>query len=355
MFANATFKVDISQRVVATLVASAMLLATIGYHSVAQAANFEFISDTLSDSGLSAQPSHTIEFTVPTGSSIGAGDLITINFVGFSDVVTNVDLADITATVNGGAVTEGGYTESGTQFSFNGVTATGGDDIVVVVAAANITNPGSTGSYEIQITTPSDYGETEVAIVDVVEVTAAVDTSFTFIVEGLATSTTIGATTTTGSTTATVIAFGQLVAGVSELLGQRLNVITNAKNGFDVTVESDSDLASANGADIDSFSMGTDLSTPTAWSDPVTNISNENTWGHWGVTTEDNAGLFDDGEYIAVSSTTARSIFSHTGPADGSTVDMGETDVAYKIRISALQEAADDYNTTLTYIATPTF
>jgi hypothetical protein len=31
------------------------------------------------------------------------------------------------------------------------------------------------------------------------------------------------------------------------------------------------------------------------------------------------------------------------------------TEVGYKIEITPLQEAADDYTTTLTYIATPTF
>lgn len=366
MFANATPKVGISQRVVATLAASAMLLASIGYSSFAQAANFEFISDTVSDSAPSATPSHTIAFTVPTGSSIGPTDSITINFAGFS-TVNNVVLGDVTATVNGSPVTEGGFSQSSTQFSFNGVTATGGDDIVVVVASGNITNPAVLGSYEVQVTTPSDYGETEVAIVDTVLVTASVDTTFTFTVNGLATSTAINGETTTGSTTATAIDFGQILAGSgnAEVLGQRLNVTTNALNGFVVTVESDGNLQSANGADIDNFDEGALVSAPgTAWNSPVPNVAQENTWGHWGLTTNDaNLGSVDGyysntdfgaNEFIGAT-TSPREVFAHTGPSDGSTANIGQADVAYKVEITGLQEAADDYSAVLTYIATPTF
>lgn len=37
------------------------------------------------------------------------------------------------------------------------------------------------------------------------------------------------------------------------------------------------------------------------------------------------------------------------------TDDVGQTVVGFKIEVSSLQEAGDDYNTTLTYIATPSF
>jgi hypothetical protein len=63
---------------------------------------------------------------------------------------------------------------------------------------------------------------------------------------------------------------------------------------------------------------------------------------------------FGANEFIGVS-TTPRAIFAHDGPADGITTDVGSTTVAYKVEITALQEAADDYTATLTYIATPTF
>lgn len=372
MFAIPT-NVGISQRVVATLVACAVVLASVGVYSIAQAANLVSVSDTLTDSDLNVVSNHTIAFTIPTGSAgVAAGGTITVTFpAGFnfgSVVVGDIDLsiaaADQTLVAGAPGATDWGYTRSGQVITFTagasesaaatnaiiikiGTNATGGTN--------RITNPNAVGSVELYITAgTSDTGRTRVAIIDDVLVTAIVDTSFVFTISGTATSTAIDSATTTGSTTSQLIPYGRLVAGVPELLAQRLSVQTNARSGFNVTVQTTGTISSSNGADIDTFSNATDISTPTAWSSPTNNIANENTWGHWGVTTEDDVTLFDPGEYIAAS-TTPRSIFSHTGPADGTTTDVGLTDVGYKIQITPLQEAGDDYNTTLTYIATPTF
>lgn len=143
-------------------------------------------------------------------------------------------------------------------------------------------------------------------------------------------------------------------------MAQRLNVTTNAANGFVVTVEQDSNLLSSTGADIDGFSNGAYTNSPILWTAPTNTLLQENTYGHWGLTSNDsnlNAGEFTSGggnKWVAAS-TTPRLVFSHTGPADGTTQDFGLASVGYQIQISPLQEAADDYNTTLTYIATPTF
>lgn len=203
----------------------------------------------------------------------------------------------------------------------------------------------------------ADTGRTRVAILDNVDVTAIVNTSLTFTVSGLATSTAVNGTSTTGSTTANAIPFGVLNAGTIYTMGQRLNVTTNARNGFVVTVAQDQNLLSANNADIDGFIDGAYTNTPAAWVAPTNNISNENTWGHWGLTSEDvdlNGDEFGSALFVAAS-TTPRQIFAHTGPSDGTTANIGETDIGYQIQITPLQEAADDYNTILTYVATPTF
>ena len=127
---------------------------------------------------------------------------------------------------------------------------------------------------------------------------------------------------------------------------------------FVVTVQNSGNLLSSNGADIDGFIDGAYTNTPALWASPTNNIANENTWGHWGITSSDdiNTSEFSTGGTKFVSaSTTARQIFGHTGPADGTTANIGSTTVGYKIQITPLQEAADDYSTTLTYIATPVF
>jgi len=360
MFAKTT-NVGFAQRVVATLVACAVVMATYGFYSTAQAANLTFISDVLSDSNPSAQPSHTISFTVPEDSAILVGETISIDFeTGFTGIA-GVGSGDMTVTVDGGAAIDvsANFDSSGQIISFDGVAAAENEEVVVAINSGFITNPAVVQSYEIVVTADTDVGKTRVAIVDNVLVTAIVNTEFEFIVTGLATTSgAINGDDTTGSTSPTEIAFGQLVAGTPEVLGQQLNVTTNARNGFSVTVQTDGDLRSSTGAIIDNFLEGSDVAVAgTAFTAPVTDINDPTTWGHWGMTSNDTdlANDLDNASSYIAASTTPREIFSHSGPSDGTTQDIGEAKIAYQIEITSLQEAADDYQTTLTYVATPTF
>lgn len=378
MFANPT-NVGISQRVVATLVASAVLLTSIGFYSIAQAANLVNVSDTLSDSDLSAASNHTVLFTIPAGSAgVTTGQTITVTFpAGFNltgVVFTDLDLqtaaTDRTLVAGAPGAAQWGYVLAGQTITLTagtGITVSAGEVVEIQIGtnatfgttgANQIDNPASATSYELSITAgTADTGRTRVAIIDNVLVEAIVDTTFTFTITGVATSTVInGAPATTGSTSPTSIDFARIAANTDEVLGQRLNVTTNAAAGFTVTVAQDSNLQSANGSDIDSFTNGTNVNIPVGWTNPTNTISDENTWGHWGLTTDDdiNTNEFGSALYVAAS-TTPRAIFHHDGPADGTTVSIGSTSVAYRIRITPLQEAADDYNTTLTYVATPIF
>lgn len=380
MFANPT-KVGISQRVVATLVASAMVLWSVGVYTTAQAADLANISDTLSDSAPSATPSHTIQFDVPTGSvGIAPGDSIVVTFDSKDDGAGGQDFAggdisaaiadnsDLTTQVNGGGFSAPTFVSSDNDsFTISGVTAAADATVEIVVAAGAISNPTTIDSYEIEVSVgnaDADLGRTRVAIVNTVLVTAIVDTVFDFTITGLATSTLINGTSTTGSTSDTAINFGTLTAGGQYNLGQVLSVRSNARNGYVVTVESDGDLQSGNGAVIDNFQNGSDVSeTDTTWTSPTGDIGDDTTWGHWGLNSDDpdlnSLGTFYGSEFAAgefiAASTTPREVFHHDGPSDGVTTGIGTTSVNYRIEITPLQEAADDYNTTLTYIATPTF
>jgi hypothetical protein len=161
------------------------------------------------------------------------------------------------------------------------------------------------------------------------------------------------------NTTSVSLPFGTLAPNVSKTLGQDLTVQTNARNGYVVTVEQSQNLLSSTGADIDGFFDGTYLNTPGSWVAPTNSISDENTWGHWGLTSTDPSLLgagtdFAANQWVAAS-TTPRAIMAHSGPADGTTLGVGRATIGYQAQITALQEAGDDYSTTLTYIATPTF
>ncbi len=356
--------VGLTHRVVAMLVACAVVLWSIGVYT-AQAANLIEVSNTLTDSGPSALSGHFFSFEVPPLSTVASGDDYVITFdANFTDVSTVVS-GDLTVRLNGGApIAIANFAAAATTLTFDNVAATAGDVVTVEIASGVITNPGVVDSYEFLITVAngtSDTGRTRVAIVDYVTVSAVVNTTFDFVVAGLATSSAVNGTSTTGASTPTEIPFGVLDAGGIYTLAQELTVETNARNGFVVTVEQDGNLESSTGADIDGFSNGTYVNTPTAWSSPTNGLLLENEWGHWGLTSNDetlNGDEFDvagSGDLWVAASTTPRAIFAHTGPADGTTQNYGLARVGYQVEITALQEAGDDYTATLMYVATPTF
>ena len=350
----------------------------------AEAANVRLVSDTLSDSAPSVPSNHTISFVTPTG--VAPGESIVINFsngpfalgaVAFDDVDLTDDGTDLSIGAGCGGADEVGFSTTtntitlqfcpgdGASLPANGTTTIqiGTNATFGATGNAQLTNP-AVGSYEIDITAGSvDSGTTRVAIISPVVVTAAVDTSFTFTVAGVATGT-VNQEAITGSTSATSIPFGVLTQGSATTSAQQLSVSTNASYGFAVTVQVDQQLLSSTGADIDGFIDGAYTNTPVAWDPPTGTISDEDTWGHWGLTTEDSsltAALTDPfsasttGQLFVSASTTPVEVFRHNGPSDGTTPNIGRTRVGYKVEISPLQEAGNDYTATLTYVATPVF
>jgi hypothetical protein len=344
------------------LVACAVILGSIGVYTTAQAANLTNISNTLTDSGPGALSGHDIEFTIPTASSLANTQEVSITFPAGFTGVSSLVVGNVTVTVDEIADTATNFDSTGQVVSFDGIDAAAGQVVRIVIAPGVVTNP-TTGSYEflVELDNGVDSGRARVAIVEYVVVTAVVETTFSFVVTGLATSTSVNGETTTGATTPTTIPFGVLAANTPYSLGQQLSVLTNAANGFVVTVQQDGNLQSSTGADIDGFFDGTYENTPTAWAPPTNGLLLENEWGHWGITSNDstlNSNEFNvgsGGDRWVAASTTPRAIFAHNGPSDGTTQDVGLAQVAYKVEISPLQEAGDDYTTTLMYIATPTF
>ncbi|MEM9336227.1 MAG: hypothetical protein AAGA35_00015 [Patescibacteria group bacterium] len=364
---------------VAAILGLAILLWSFGFASLpfAEAANVTSFSNTLSDSAPSADANHTIEYVATSG--VAASETIVITLPTGDFDLTGVGEEDVDLLENGVAesvgtnwlVTVGTTPDTITLTSqgASGVIAAGATTTILIgLHATNdgspdtqIGNPSGTGSYTINVTSGSqDTGETRVAIVDTVTVTASVDTQFDFTVRGYGPSLSVNGDTTTGTTTPTAISFGQLSALTASTAAQRLDVVTNASNGFVVTVQVDQQLTSATGADINSFANGNNTDTPTSWSAPTGSFGSDNTYGHWGLASADATlgtgltDLFGDGEYVAAS-TTPVEVFRNNGPADGSTAGVGTTQVAYRAEITSLQEAGDDYTATLTYVATPVF
>jgi hypothetical protein len=325
---------------------------------------------------------HTIQFTTPTG--VANGSTVVLNFSNGPFVVGSVDHTDIdvattsdftlaancagseraSAAFSGTTLTVTFCAGDGGSIPANGTTTIeiGLNATSQVAGNAQLTNP-VVGSYQIPLTAgASDSGETRVAIVNTVLVTASVDTVFTFTVAGVAGGEAVNtADTTGGTTTASLIPFGILTADDASTTAQDLTVITNARSGFVVTVQTDQQLSSSNGAVIDGFANGNYNATPIAWTAPGATPSQEETYGHWGITSDDStvgANLFNvgsGGNRFVSASTTPVEIFNHNGPTDGTGNGEGITRVGYKIEVSALQEASEDYQATLTYVATPVF
>ncbi len=353
----------------------------------AKAAQLTSVSDTLSTSNLTTNAKHSIAFVatnaIMTGQTIKVGlDPATNNFVEAFSAATSSDIylgtstatgyAVVTSCTSGNQATAVGNYNNGSDenltFTICGaspnIIATGTPVQIIVGSTTRLwTNPSVAGSYRITLGgTNPNIGETRVAILPTVVVTASVNTSFTFTVSGLATSSSVGAITTTASSTATSLPFSTLASSTGAvIIGQTLQASTNARNGFSVTVQEDQPPTSSTGATIDLFANGATTSTPIACVAPSAQLDVPSTYGHFGVTSDDTdenstgANEFGNATLWAGNIDQPRVLFSHSGPADGATQNKGLVHVAYKIQVSDLQEAGADYTNTLTYVATPTF
>ena len=338
-----------------TLVVVFSMMTSYAYIPVVNAASLINVSDTLSTSAPSTLANHTVEFT--TGIALDTNGYIEIEFqdAGFGVIGA---LGDITCPGNG---TEGTSTPRTALCTYD----TDGLATSSFTAVINsITNP-TAGFYDVEIrtyladTSLQESAKVKVAIVDTVTVTAHVDSTLTFNVVGVDSGTTINGALTTATSTATTTPFGDLDPASASIVGQQLEVTTNASAGFQVTVTQNSNFDTAAGAIIDSFIDGSGTTTPNSWIAPSGDLADETTWGHLGLTTDDDDGLgglvaYGSQEYTGLAVGTSTLIMTHTGPSSGSAEDKGQTSIAYAVQINALQEAGD-YETTLTYIATPTY
>ena len=349
----------------------------------AQAANVTTLTNTLSTSEPGVASDHTIEFVTPSG--VATGSAITVDFSDGPFVIGSVDFSDIDVqdgptdlTVQADCTGATGLPVVSAAFSSEVLTITfcadgtadlapGATTTIEIgqnadggVANAQLVNPPlNVNSYQIGITAGADTGETRVMILDQVTVSATVDTIFTFTVNSVAAGVSIGADTTGTTTTPTSVAFGELVAETATTAAQRLEVSTNAANGFAVTVATNQQLTAGNGAVIDGYRDGNFDSVPDVWFGPNGTPGVPEEAGHWGLTSDDTTlsggDFFTGGTEFVSASTTPVEVFRHGAPVDGGGAGEGTANVLYKIQITSLQEAADDYTATLTYIATPVF
>lgn len=252
------------------------------------------------------------------------------------------------------------------------VTLRAGTHAVGSGAGANqINNPTPAGSYVYSIAgTFTDTGDTRVATIDDVTMSATVATRLTFALNGVAAGTANVngvAGTTDITTTSTTIPWGTLPIAQAEAT-MDMDLDHNATEGAFVTLRKSGELASvATGDDINVFDDGAivAIGAAKAWEAPGALVANADTYGHWGITSTD-ATLRDNGDAYGVAlfagvPTVAGGaiggieVMGTAGPADSAVANSGDDQVGFSIQISALQEAANDYTTTLQWVATPRY
>jgi hypothetical protein len=355
-------------KIITALITLSVLSGTIGFMTEIKAASLTEASDTISDSAPDATGvTHTFDFTINL--DIPAGGNILITFDSSFDL-SGVASGDVTCPAGSSFSATTSQTVECTNAGQ--ISATSALQFIV----ADVTSPsksnatGVADSYTFAIQT-RDSGDAEVenaevmvAIIETVTMSATVAAILDFRISGLGSGVSINGSTTNVVTTTTTIPFGTVTPGAANIKigGQRLSVTTNADYGFVVTVEQDGNLTSAASSDIDSFLDGTPQTTPATWVSPAGTLGTEDTYGHMGFTSNDanlssDSGSYPDfsgGLYGGFNGTSPFVVFAHTGPSDGSTQNMGLASVAYRVELSALQEAGD-YVSVLTYICTPTY
>lgn len=352
-----------------------------GFLSYARADAITNLSDTISTSRPGLDANHTIEFTAPTDISDN-GETLTITFPGGFDL-TDVDEDDIDIADDGtdletaadcNAADEVGVSVLGQAITFefcngDGV-AVATSSVVTIEIGDNATHDGSGADQINNQSTPDSYevvlggtwgnqGTTQIAIIEGVVVTGQVETNLIFSIDGVDAGLGANGDTTTGTTTATAIPFGTTTPDSEYVMAQDVSVTTNAGDGFTVTVLADGDLEGSTGAIIDAIVDGSGASTPIAWPDPSADPLDSTTFGHWGIASEDTTLSTGDefgsqlyaGDFIS----NAREIMYATTSANGTTADVGQTRVSYKLEVTTLQEADSDYTTRLVYVVTPIF
>jgi len=205
-----------------------------------------------------------------------------------------------------------------------------------------------------------DIGSASFTLINPVTASVTVDPSLTFTIGGLASSTTVDGITTTQAGTYNTLPFGDLVAGASSVVGQSLQVVTNANSGYTVNMSMVQSMTGTNTKKIDPFTpAGSAIwSSPVAWTAP----SGTDTSGNATAITGAAAALGANTNDVRVSGWgTPTNVFGSVGVGDTDLVANSSgpdqttiVDVLYKVQDDVYQPA-DTYTGTIDYFAVATY
>ncbi len=328
---------------------------------IANAASLSAMSDTMSNQTVSANSTHSIKFTTPTGVTAN-GQTIAITFQsGFDFTSKTIGTVSLTHGASTGlestetlaaspSASAWGAVFSGSNNVILTLTAptdgTGAaslaanDKVIVSYTSANSINPSSPGNYTIGLVANGDTGTITVPILtnSQVAISATVDQSLSFSVSNNAIG--FGSLTTANSRFATSDTLG---ASSEPTNAHTLSASTNAASGYSVAVSGATLTSGANTIDAIPGASAVALAPGTEQFGIRAVVAS----GSGTVATPFNGSA---GNYGFGTSPLTTQTFASNNTASAAT----SYNVNYAANIATLTEAGS-YATTLTYVATANF
>ncbi len=286
--------------------------------------------------------------SAPTGFNTGTPTLDSDTISGTDRTVSKISGQNNTARV----VVTTPATQDPTDFtmSFTGLTNQSTTNASIYARVTSYSDTGTTVLDDIVVASAILTAES-------IYVTADVQSTFTFAVAAVNSSDTVNGETTTITTTEATIPFGTLTAATPSVGAHDLTVVTNATNGYAVTVKALADPPLVDGSENIDIFTGTNAS-PSTWSEPAGTASSVNT-GFFGYTTEDGElGTGTTGRFTATGgnkwagfSTSPEELIYRATEIGGS----GETTrVGWQTEVNSYQPPGT-YTGTIVLVATPTY
>lgn len=346
------------KKLLSAVLAIAILLVSPGMVLIATAASLSALSDTMSNQTISANSSHTIKFTTPTGVTASAQTIVVTFPSGFnftSKAISSLTLTygastgletSTTIAASAGASTQWGAVFSGTNNVILTLTAptagtyiAAGNKVILTYDSTNSVNPSSAANYTTTIAANTDSGSFTVPIItnSQVAVTATVSQTLSFSIS----SNSIGFGTL--STSASTYANSAGTGTGTETAAHTIAASTNGGSGYTIALSGDTLKSGANsitalGASPTALATGTSQfgirSTSSGGTGTVSSPYNGSSGNYGFGTTPPLSNI----TFATASGATATTTYSNF----------------YAANISALTPAGS-YTTTLTYVATANF
>lgn len=320
------------------------------------------LTDVLDNSIISHSSKHSIKYDVYSSSVVHNGSIK----MSFANQFNLFSLTDGDVNLSGGDVAWGTPIINAVNreivVPFSGDLNNLDGTLSAVLGNSNyIINPGTIGSYDIiwSIHATSDGSglatermRAQVAFTEGVNVEATIQPYLLFEVRGVGGGQSINGSVTNVVSGDNSIDFGSMNGAGNKIGAQDLLVTTNASHGYVVNLSYNHQLT-------DGINIVADFpftnSSPGLWSSP----GSGGIEGYIGYTTDDTTlnGLpiarFSTNKWSGLS-LFGQEVMYHSGPSDGTTVNIGRNRVGYKLEITNFQ-ASGSYSANVTYICTPSY